>query len=126
MAGAQRSGKAKAGELLLLVGGILQLVLAGLMVFFGALAILVTWNGVRFVLLGLVVGAGGILGLAGYDRARAGNHHGAFSMGLAGTFLPPMNVVLLLGAILCKVSPEAQSPPPIPPAPGPVPQPQTR
>ena len=156
----QRSGLGRAGEILLLVGGILRIVGGALMaligIFFASLLGSVfassrSSSGAPppgwlpgfiagfYVVIGIVVAAGGIVGIVGWKRAKNGDLGGAFVWGLVGSLLPPVDILLLLGAIFCKVSegqaPQAMPPPygfqpvypPYPPPPGYPPRPpQTR
>jgi hypothetical protein len=125
-----RSGLLKAGTILLLVGGILRAVGAVLIVLYGtvvsavfdalakrnaAAASLPPYVAVLFLVLGVLVGVGSLFSLLGYGRAKAGDPHSAFVRGLVGALLPPVQVVSLVGAILCKVSPEGEGRAPAPP-----------
>jgi len=143
-----RSGMAKAGEILLLVGGILRLVGAGFLILFGTVFASVIaaasqsssssrpppgwlggFLGALYIGLGLLCAVSGILGLVGWKRAKANNWGSAFVFGLVGSLLPPVDILLLLGAIFCKVSPEGQAHPPQAPSMGSPPAwqpPQTR
>ncbi|HUR62874.1 MAG TPA: hypothetical protein VM241_00170 [Candidatus Thermoplasmatota archaeon] len=114
-----RSGLLKAGTILLLVGGILQAVGAVVLVLYGAffaalvnksdaptpIPALFTW---ALVALGAVGAIGCLPTFLAYGRAKAGDPQGAFVRGLVGSLLPPLQVVTLIGAILCKVSPEGE------------------
>lgn len=119
------SGMLKAGQILLLVGSILQAVGAGFLlifaIFFSAIlgaaadpsgadprltgVILASVYGI----MGVLAGIGCIFGFLAHGRAKAGNLGGAFAFGLTASLLPPLQIVLLLGAIFCKVSPEASA-----------------
>jgi hypothetical protein len=114
-----RSGLLKAGTILLLVGGILQAVGSVILVLYGAFfAALVNKSGAPtgipavfswlFVALGVVGAVGCLMTFLSYGRAKAGDPQGAFVRGLVGSLLPPLHVVTLIGAILCKVSPEGE------------------
>ncbi len=116
------SGLFKAGKILLLVGAILQAV--------GALFLLLGSMGLGFLngelegqddalivilrtvytILGIVSAAGAVLGFLAYGKARAGDARRAFVLGLIGCLLPPVQLLGLLGAIFCKVSPEGDRP----------------
>jgi hypothetical protein len=71
--------------------------------------------GILFAVLGLLVGAGSVLAFLAHGRAKAGDPQGAFVRGLVGALLPPVQAVTLIGAILCKVSPEGEAHRPVPP-----------
>ncbi|MCA1818585.1 MAG: hypothetical protein LC620_00785 [Halobacteriales archaeon] len=127
------SGLLKAGTILLLVGGILQAVGAALLLLYGTLfGTLVARLGrssveaeppilfALFLVLGLLVAAGSVMAFLAYGRAKAGDTQAAFVRGLVGALLPPVQAVTLVGAILCKVSPEGEARLPVPSAPPPA------
>ncbi len=118
------TGLLRAGEILLLVGSILHvisatiLVLSGILLFgFGAsnpsgeqpvLDVLAFLGPIRiaYTILGVLSLGGAIVGFMAYGRARSGDAAGAVVFGLTSALLPPLAIVQLIGAILCKVSPE--------------------
>ena len=118
------TGLLRAGEILLLVGSILHaisaaiLVLSGILLFgFGAssssgeqpvIDVLAFLGPIRiaYTVLGIVSLGGAIVGFMAYGRARSGDAGAAFAFGLTSALLPPLAIVQLIGAILCKVSPE--------------------
>lgn len=113
------SGLFQAGTILLLVGAILAAIGALFM-----LALAIGMNvlftaldepdapGLFFAIfygaLAIVMAAGSVFGFIGYGKGREGDAQGAFVFGLVAALVPPVQVVPLVGAILCKVSPEAQ------------------
>jgi hypothetical protein len=134
-----RSGLLKAGTILLLVGAILQAVGAVVLMLYAILwgAIvramarraggtgstpLPGFLSILFVALGILLAVGSLMSFLAHGRARAGDANAAFVRGLVGSLLPPVQIVPLVGAILCKVSPEGEGhgrppvPPPSPPA----------
>jgi hypothetical protein len=115
-----RSGLLRAGEILLLVGAFLQLAYAVLMLGFGVMVGWVrdaqaagsvtpfpSWFVPLYFVLGALGLAGCVLTFLAYRAVGRGEPRHAFMLGLAGSLLPPVQVVPLLGAILCKVSPES-------------------
>jgi hypothetical protein len=120
----QQSGLLKAGTILLLVGAILSAVGGGLTLLmalfmgavFGALSSEVDggmWAGGLIAgfygIFALLLIAGSVCGFVAWRRAGRGDLQGAFVWGLVASLLPPLNVLLLLGAIFAKVCPEAEA-----------------
>lgn len=113
---APESGMKKAGTILLLVGAIVSLVgVLFLVAILGLLRILTGSEGTdeMFLGIGLVYGilallmvASSILGFLAYGKARRGDLHGAWILGLVSSLLPPVQAITLIGAILCMVCPE--------------------
>ncbi len=60
--------------------------------------------GYVYGVLGLMQGVGAALGFVAYTKAKEGDMNGAFTFGLIASMLPPLRILLLLGAIFCKVS----------------------
>lgn len=118
----ERSGLFQAGTILLLVGAIMSVFGALMMIafvvgfgmFFAALEPevggLPEWMSVFYGAMALLMAGGAAAGFAAFAKARQGDAAMAFTFGLVCALLPPLQVVPLIGAILCKVSPEAQSP----------------
>lgn len=119
----QPSGLLNAGTILLLVGAILSCVGALALVVFGAfftimLGVLAESDeaiivpiimGIVYIGGGLLMGVGAIFGFRGYGRAKAGDAHAGWINGLVSALLPPLQVVNLIGAVLCMVSPEGEA-----------------
>lgn len=111
MAGGTRDGRA--GVTLLLIGAIVQLVV-GLLVlvlglyFSGLLG--GTVNPDRQVLAWVFIGvgalslAGGEVGLRAFRAGRIGRLQDAWIRGLVASLLPPIALITLVGAILCKLA----------------------
>ena len=118
------SGLLNAGTILLLIGAIVQSVGAFFLLLYGTLfgtalrramerngntnSFPATFLMIVFLCLGLLLAAGAVLAFLAHARARAGNANSAFVRGLIAALLPPVQIVTLIGAILCKASPEAQ------------------
>ena len=94
----------RVGAALLLAGAILSLFGIPMVALAGAA------TGFPPALLGavaLMLLVGGIAGALAFSKAMRGDAAGAFLVGLVAAVLPPVQVVALAGAILCKASPEA-------------------
>lgn len=114
------SGLYKAGTILLLVGGIVQVVGALTTVLLGIFFLTlgglsdvepfpITFMGPLYMGIGLVVAVGAVFAFIGWNKARANDPQGAWIMGLVGSLVPPLQLVTLLGAIFCRVSPEGEA-----------------
>ncbi len=67
-------------------------------VFFGGL----------FLILGLVQVAGLIVGIYAYKAAQENDFHRAGTLGIVSSVLPPLQLIILAGGILCLLSREAK------------------
>lgn len=101
---AARSGFQTVGTALLLAGAAVS-TSSGLL--FGFLGF--TTARPLILVLAVLLAAGAVLTFMAWSKARAGQFHGAFVLGLVGALLPPVQLVTLAGAILVRLSPEAQS-----------------
>ena len=122
MAG-QRSGLFNAGSILLLIGAILQVVgavfLVGFGIFFVVLSGIIEDSGDEspvpaviaavYIGLGFLSALGSVFGFLGYRDSQRGDAHGAWVKSLVSALVPPLQVVNLIGAILCLVSPEGEA-----------------
>lgn len=112
------SGMFQAGRILMLVAAILAAALAIFTVGFGLAFdnIMATadepfplkWFGTLYIVTGVVTAIGAVFGFIGYSKARQGDARGAFIFGLVSSLVPPVQVLMLVAAILCKVSPEGE------------------
>lgn len=116
----QRSGLFKAGEIMLLIGAILHTVGAGMLLVGGAILLLVgralrdsafptAVVGTVYLVAGVLLAIGSFFAWSAWKRAKAGDAHTAWVRGLVASLLPPLQVVSLVAAILCKVSPEGEA-----------------
>ena len=114
----------KASTILLLVGAILAAVGAFFMLFFtlffsAIFSELSSESGAPegipsmifgfYGLFGLLGAAGSVCGFVAWRKASNGDLASAFVWGLVASLLPPLNIVMLLGAIFAKVCPEAEA-----------------
>jgi len=119
----QPSGLLKAGRILLLVGFILHLVGTVAAILGGWLFLYLARRhqqdgspsfdsalvGGIYLGVGILLAVGSIVGKTALKRAENGQAHAAWVRGLVSSLLPPLQVVTLVGAILCKVSPEGEA-----------------
>lgn len=119
----QRSGMAKAGRILLLVGAIMGAAAAFFLVVAGIVLVVLGQNlvgdgdagfpgtvvGAIYLVMGAVIAVGTVFGFVAHARAQRGDWHGAWVFGLVAALVPPLQVVPLLGAIFCMVSPEGEA-----------------
>lgn len=114
---------AKAGRILLLVGAIMGAIGAFFLILAGILLVVVGRNlvgdgdaafpgtvvGAIYLVMGVVIAVGTVFGFLAYARAQRGDWHGAWVFGLVAALVPPLQVLPLLGAIFCLVSPEGEA-----------------
>ena len=114
------SGMYKAGTILLLVGAILHaigtLALAGLGIVYimlegadGGGPRLFAFMGYVYLGLAALTAVGTVFGFLAHAKASRGDAHGGWVNGLVASLLPPLQVITLLGAIFCLVSPEGEA-----------------
>lgn len=114
------STEAKVGKILVLIAFILKIV--GILVMLGGAA----WGSAMFLPLGFDAMFGGaifmgimavmiVVSLVGiflvwkaFDKMDAKDFHGAAIFSVIAAFLPPLDVIVLIGAILLFISPEAK------------------
>lgn len=117
---AEPSGMFKAGKILLLVGAILHAVFAVLLIVMSVLMLSLSGAlgddtafpmvvAVVYLVGGILLAVGSVFGFVAYRRAKSGHAHSAWVNGLVASLLPPLQVVTLLGAIFCLVSPEGEA-----------------
>jgi hypothetical protein len=113
----------KAGTILLLVGSILDIAGAFFLVLVGTLMLALGRNflgdgdasfpfaviGALYLVLGVLLAAGALVGFGAWGRAKAGDARGGWVRGLVASLLPPIRLLTLVGAILCLVSPEGEA-----------------
>ncbi len=117
------SGLFKAGRILVLVGAIMSVAAAVFLLIatlglaaFGQLASeaeadtavagIVT---VVYGIIALLTAVGAVFGFLSFASARRGDVHQAWIRGLVAALLPPVQLLLLVGAILILVSPEHEA-----------------
>lgn len=118
------SGMLKAGTIILLVGAILHAFGSFVLLLMGSLMLALGRSflgggrggafpfaivGTLYLVLGVLLAAGAIVGFAAWGRAKAGDARGGWVRGLVASLLPPVQLVTLVGAILCLVSPEGEA-----------------
>lgn len=108
------STEAKIGKILILIGIIIQAI--------GIAAVLAIGSGMMdygygmmgsvfggmFYALGLVQIVGLIVGVYAYKSAEKGDFHNAGILAIVASLLPPLQLLMLVGGILCLVSREAK------------------
>jgi hypothetical protein len=67
------------------------------------------WISLVYAGLGLLTAGSAVLGFMAYGRAKAGDARGAWVRGLVAALLPPLQVVPLVGALLCLLCPEGEA-----------------
>lgn len=67
-----------------------------------------SYFGGMFYALGLVQIIGLIVGVYAYKAAERNDYHNAGILGIVSSVLPPLQLIMLVGGILCLVSREAK------------------
>ncbi|TRZ54676.1 hypothetical protein D4Q76_01905 [archaeon] len=113
------STEAKIGKILILVGIITQAIgiaavlaiSSGMMGYWG----MMSWGGMMgsvfggmFYALGLVQIIGLIVGIYAYKSAEKGDFHNAGILAVVASVIPPLQLISLVGGILCLASREAK------------------
>lgn len=117
------STEAKIGKILILIGIIFQIVGiaavftvgSGMMGYWGMMNYgygMMNWNGMSFgglfYLVGLIQIAGLIAGIYAYKAAERNDYHNAGILAVVSSLLPPLQLIILVGGILCLASREAK------------------
>jgi len=120
------STDAKAGKILIFIGVILNIISFPILFVLGTALVLVSFGalsgfqqfmifgldfytmGLIYIILGIISVIGLILKIMAYRQAsQKENFHNAGVYGIVASFIPPLDVVTLIGGILCWVSKEA-------------------
>lgn len=115
-----QSGLLKAGRILVLIGAIMSalgaVMLAGTAIGLGLLptesdadAAISMGISIMYGVFAIMLVAGSVLGFLSHRNVGAGRIHTAWIQGLVASLLPPLQVLLLVGAILVYVSPEHEA-----------------
>ncbi len=120
------STEAKVGKILILIGIIIQVISitavftigSGMMGYSGMMSYgygMMNWGGMMgsafgglFFVIGLIEIAGLIAGIYAYKAAEQGDFHNAGILAIVASVLPPLQLIMLVGGILCLVSREAK------------------
>lgn len=114
------STEAKIGKILILIGIIIQAVgiaavfaiSSGMMGYWGMMSwaggMMGNYFGGMFYALGLVQIVGLIVGVYAYKSAEKGDFHNAGILAIVSSVIPPLQLVILVGGILCLISMEAK------------------
>lgn len=102
------SNEAKAGKVIILIGAILQAIstIGGLLL--GSFALMVLWGFFGGFLLILVKIAGLILGIGAYKSSDEKDFRSAGKFAIISSLLPPLDIIMLAGGILCLISKEGE------------------
>lgn len=117
------STEAKIGKILILIGIIIQVISiaavftigSGMMGYSGIMNYgygMMNWGGMSFggffYLVGLIEIVGLIAGIYAYKAAERNDYHNAGILAIVSSVLPPLQLIMLVGGILCLVSREAK------------------
>lgn len=111
------STEAKIGKILVLIGIIIQVISIATVFAIGSGMMgygygMMNWSGVSFgglfFVIGLIEIAGVIAGIYAYKAAERGDFHNAGILAIVSSVLPPLQLIMLVGGILCLVSREAK------------------
>ncbi len=107
---AELSTEAKVGKILLIIGvvlgllSLLAMLFVGSMMMFGMAGL---FGGLVYAIIAVDV-VGLVVGVLAIKKAMDGEMKSAGIYGIISSLLPPLNIITLIGAILCLVSPEAK------------------
>ncbi len=116
----EMSTEAKIGKILILIGIIIQVISIAAVFTIGSGMMglgygMMNWGGMMgsyfggmFYALGLVQIIGLIVGVYAYKAAEKGDFHNAGILAIVASVIPPLQLIMLVGGILCLVSREAK------------------
>ncbi|MDD1719775.1 MAG: hypothetical protein LUQ25_06930 [Methanoregulaceae archaeon] len=105
------STEAKIGKILILVAIILGVIGLVIMSAIGSLGVglfFPAWLVGGFVILMIVKVIGIVIGVIAFKSAEDGDYSRAGILAIVSSVLPPIDILMLVGAIVCIISPEAK------------------
>jgi hypothetical protein len=102
------SNEANIGKILILVGIVLHTLSLILILFMSFFGIFIQFLGWSLTIYGLVGIVGLVYGIFAYTQCSKGNFHKAGIFGIISSVLPPLDVIMLIGAVLCLISKEGK------------------
>lgn len=102
------SGSAVAGRILILIGFIIGIFGLGMMIFYSSIFSSVPVMATIFIVLGIIQIVGAVFGILAFILTLKKEFKRAGIFGIIASFLPPLNIVMLIGGILCLTSREAK------------------
>jgi hypothetical protein len=105
------STEAKIGKILIFLAVVLGVIgMIVLVVFgtFGLAAIIPAWLVGGIIVLAIARIAGLVIGLIAFKSAEDGDYSRAGILGIIASVIPPVDLIMLAGGIVCLISPEAK------------------
>jgi hypothetical protein len=102
------SSEANIGKILILVGIVISVVSTLALFAMSIFAMYVPIFGVFTIIFGIVGILGVIYGILAYKACNKGDFHKAGIYAIISSVLPPLDIIMLAGAILCLVSKEGK------------------
>lgn len=104
------STEAKIGKILIFIAiiiGIIQLIAIGVVGSIGLSFFLPAWIGGIVIIIALVKVVGIIIGIIAFRSAENGDYRQAGILAIIASFIPPLDVIMIIGGIVCLIAPEA-------------------
>ena len=102
------STEAEVGKVLILIGIIFSIISTIVIFTIGLWSLIFPIFGILALIAGIIGIVGIFYGIVAYRICSKGNFNKAGIYGIISSLLPPLDLIMLLGAILCLISKEAK------------------
>lgn len=105
------STEAKIGKVLIIIAvilGVIGMIVLAVFGSFGLAAIIPAWLVGGIIILAIARVAGLVIGLTAFMSADDGDYSRAGILGIVASVIPPVDLIMLAGGIVCLISPEAK------------------
>jgi fatty acid desaturase len=106
------STEAKIGKILILIAiifAIIQLIAIAVIGSVGFSFFLPAWVGGIVLIVALVKVVGIIIGIIAFRSAEDGDYKKAGILAIIASLIPPLDIIMIIGGIVCLIAPEASS-----------------
>jgi len=106
------STEAKIGKILILIAiifGILQLIVIAVIGSVGFSFNLPVWIGGIVVIVAILKVVGIVIGIIAFRYAENGDYRQAGILAIIASFIPPLDIIMIIGGIICLIAPESSS-----------------
>jgi hypothetical protein len=104
------STEAKIGKILIFIAiilGVIQLIAIGVIGSVGFSFFLPAWIGGIVIIMALIKIIGIIIGIIAFRSAENGDFRQAGILAIIASFIPPLDIIMIIGGIVCLIAPEA-------------------